>query len=711
MNQVSITDTSVNGENSESISNRLVLFLFILSLTAGLTLIFTFNISTANQISLSVGERAPLTIEAPRGITFISEVQTQQLIDQVIEAIFIYTPLDRSIGREQNFRARSTFAFMDVVRADTVADVETKVGYLLAIEELDIDEAEGELILSLSQANYNSAKNEILALINETMQQDIRPDDLLSARDSVRRNISFDLTPNQEQMVGLIAPQFVVPNVFFDEEATQAAREASIAEVQPVQQVITEGQTLIRVGEVVDESHLESLEQLGILQQGFNWYRLGANFMAALIASTVLTIYWWRFPSRTNRPRIYLAIWGILILIFALTARFMFVADLIYFFPMAALAMLLTTIADPRLSVTTTVTLAALVGFMGTPSLEMATYVATGGLIAGMTLRDSQRFYAFFRAGFLSTIGNMAVILIFRLTPTIDWTETSLIMVSSLANGLLLSPMLTIAGFFLVGLFGVTTVVQLQDLSRLDHPLLQQLLRRAPGTYHHSIMVANMAEQCAERIGANSTLVRVGAFYHDIGKMNRPPFFTENQENQGGSNPHDSLDPYTSARIIISHVTDGLEMAKQYRLPQRIQDFIAEHHGTRVIKLFYDRAKAGMDEEEAEQIDRARFQYPGPRPRSRETGLVLLADTVEAASRAMQPTNGKEIERLVNKLIDEHLQAGQLDESDLTMGDLQIIRSSFIETLKGRFHVRVRYPGNEDIVEQTEDVNREPVHS
>ncbi|MDJ0754678.1 MAG: HDIG domain-containing protein [Ardenticatenaceae bacterium] len=685
--------------------------MFILSLTAGLTLIFTFNISTANQISLSVGERAPLTIEAPRGITFISEVQTQQLIDQVIEAIFIYTPLDRSIGREQNFRARSTFAFMDVVRADTVADVETKVGYLLAIEELDIDEAEGELILSLSQANYNSAKNEILALINETMQQDIRPDDLLSARDSVRRNISFDLTPNQEQMVGLIAPQFVVPNVFFDEEATQAAREASIAEVQPVQQVITEGQTLIRVGEVVDESHLESLEQLGILQQGFNWYRLGANFMAALIASTVLTIYWWRFPSRTNRPRIYLAIWGILILIFALTARFMFVADLIYFFPMAALAMLLTTIADPRLSVTTTVTLAALVGFMGTPSLEMATYVATGGLIAGMTLRDSQRFYAFFRAGFLSTIGNMAVILIFRLTPTIDWTETSLIMVSSLANGLLLSPMLTIAGFFLVGLFGVTTVVQLQDLSRLDHPLLQQLLRRAPGTYHHSIMVANMAEQCAERIGANSTLVRVGAFYHDIGKMNRPPFFTENQENQGGSNPHDSLDPYTSARIIISHVTDGLEMAKQYRLPQRIQDFIAEHHGTRVIKLFYDRAKAGMDEEEAEQIDRARFQYPGPRPRSRETGLVLLADTVEAASRAMQPTNGKEIERLVNKLIDEHLQAGQLDESDLTMGDLQIIRSSFIETLKGRFHVRVRYPGNEDIVEQTEDVNREPVHS
>lgn len=711
MNQVSITDTSLNGENSESISNRLILFLFILSLTAGLTLIFTFNISTANQISLSVGERAPLTIEAPRGITFISEVQTQQLIDQVIEAIFIYTPLDRSIGREQNFRARSTFAFMDVVRADSVADVETKVGYLLAIEELDIDEAEGELILSLSQANYNSAKNEILALVNETMQQDIRPDDLLSARDSVRRNISFDLTPDQEQMVGLIAPQFVVPNVFFDEEATQAAREASIAEVQPVQQVITEGQTLIRVGEVVDESHIENLEQLGILQQGFNWFRLGANFMAALIASTVLTIYWWRFPSRTNRPRIYLVIWGILILIFALTARFMYVADLIYFFPMAALAMLLTTIADPRLSVTTTVTLAALVGFMGESSLEMATYVATGGLIAGLTLRDSQRFYAFFRAGFLSTIGNMAVILIFRLAPTIDWTETSLIMVSSLANGLLLSPMLTIAGFFLVGLFGVTTVVQLQDLSRLDHPLLQQLLRRAPGTYHHSIMVANMAEQCAEHIGANSTLVRVGAFYHDIGKMNRPPFFTENQENQGGSNPHDSLDPYTSARIIISHVTDGLEMAKQYRLPQRIRDFIAEHHGTRVIKIFYERAKAGLDEEEAEQIDRTRFQYPGPRPRSRETGLVLLADTVEAASRAMQPTNGKEIEKLVNRLIEEHLQAGQLDESDLTMGDLQIIRSSFIETLKGRFHVRVRYPGNEDIVEQIEDANREPVHS
>jgi putative nucleotidyltransferase with HDIG domain len=260
-----------------------------------------------------------------------------------------------------------------------------------------------------------------------------------------------------------------------------------------------------------------------------------------------------------------------------------------------------------------------------------------------------------------------------------------------LANGIF-SAALTLAGFFIMGgLFGLTTTLQLQELSRLDHPLLQELLRRAPGTYHHSIMVANLAEQAAECIKANSTLVRVGAFYHDIGKMNRPPFFIENQE---GVNPHDSLDPYSSARIIISHVSDGLELARRYRLPDRIRDFIAEHHGDRVVKGFYARAREQAGNE-ADEVDVERFKHRGPRPRSRETGIVMLADAVEATSSALRPDTEKAIEKLVNSLIDDHLMEGQLDNSGLTLGDIKLIRASFIDNLKGRFHVRVKYPGNE----------------
>ncbi len=248
----------------------------------------------------------------------------------------------------------------------------------------------------------------------------------------------------------------------------------------------------------------------------------------------------------------------------------------------------------------------------------------------------------------------------------------------------------------------MTTPLQLQELSRLDHPLLQELLRRAPGTYHHSIMVANLAEQAAEKVKANSTLVRVGAFYHDVGKINRPPFFSENQN---GGNPHDNLDPYSSARIIISHVHDGLELARRYRLPNRIRDFIAQHHGDRVLKVFYQKAVDAAGE--GEEIDISRFRYKGPRPKSRESGIVQLADSIEATSSALRPNTEEAIEKLVTGIVDDHLKEGQLDNSGLTLGDIKILKESFIETIKGRFHVRVKYPGNEELEVSAENQENE----
>jgi putative nucleotidyltransferase with HDIG domain len=191
--------------------------------------------------------------------------------------------------------------------------------------------------------------------------------------------------------------------------------------------------------------------------------------------------------------------------------------------------------------------------------------------------------------------------------------------------------------------------------------------------------------------------VRVGAFYHDIGKMNNPGFFTENQES---INPHDNLDPYESAKIIIAHVPDGLALAKKYKLPDRIRDFIAEHHGERLVWGFYRKAVALADGDET-QVDMEKFRYPGPRPRCRESGIVMLADATEATSTALRPNSGKAIEKLVNKIIDDDVMQGQLNNTGLTMRDIQMVRESFIETLKGRFHVRVKYPGNEQIEETT----------
>jgi len=219
------------------------------------------------------------------------------------------------------------------------------------------------------------------------------------------------------------------------------------------------------------------------------------------------------------------------------------------------------------------------------------------------------------------------------------------------------------------------------------------LLRKAPGTYHHTIMVANLAEQAAERIDADALLVRVGAFYHDIGKTARPYMFVENQIE--GSNVHEKLDARTSAEIITRHVQDGLELAKRYGLPSRVRAFIPEHHGTMRASFLYQKAvqQAGGD---PSKVNEQAFHYPGPKPQSKETALLMLADGCEAAVRAARPASVEEIGEIVRKVITERVTCGQLDECPLTMQDLNLIRESFTLTLQGVFHPRIQYPDTID---------------
>jgi putative nucleotidyltransferase with HDIG domain len=246
---------------------------------------------------------------------------------------------------------------------------------------------------------------------------------------------------------------------------------------------------------------------------------------------------------------------------------------------------------------------------------------------------------------------------------------------------------------FLIGpLFDITTTMRLVELGRPDHPLLQRLLREAPATYHHSLMVANLAEQAAERIGADAMLTRVGAYYHDVGKIARPYFFTENQVE--GVNPHDRLDPQTSAEVIIDHVRDGLELARRYRLPRRVRAFIPEHHGTNWVSFLYDKAVqlAG----DASLVDENDFRHIGPKPQSRETALVMMADACEATVRSTRPSNAEEVAEIVNRIIDRRVADGQLSECNLTLRDLELVRETFVSVLKGVFHPRIQYPRREE---------------
>jgi putative nucleotidyltransferase with HDIG domain len=343
----------------------------------------------------------------------------------------------------------------------------------------------------------------------------------------------------------------------------------------------------------------------------------------------------------------------------------------------------------------------ALIGaYVAGGSLEITVYVLAGTLMGAVSLGQAERIRAFFRAGLAVALTNATVILVFGLlAPQQDILRAAIDALVGLVAGGMDASLALAAFFVLSSLLDIVTPFQLMELSRPTHPLFRQLLLKAPGTYHHTLLVANMAEEAAERIGADGLLTRVGTYYHDIGKTVRPFFFTENRVSN--VNPHDRLDPLTSAQIILSHVTDGLELADKYKLPTAIRAFIPEHHGTSMTLAFYRMAvKAAAegggtdngDGNAALEVREADYRYPGPKPQSRETAILMLADGCEARVRSAEPGSIEEIERIIADTVKVRLDEGQLDDSDLTLRDLKDIRAAFLSVLKGVFHPRVKYP-------------------
>jgi cyclic-di-AMP phosphodiesterase PgpH len=687
---LSLPDATV--DRWRSWGRRYALPIFVGVLILGMTMILSIDLPGSTQVEITVDQPAPNDIFSPRSLTYTSELLTRQAREQASRAVAeVYTPLDLGIGRSQLANARDMFAFIETVRADSSASTGRRLAYLQAIEGISFDEDIAQGILSLSQSDYEEVRGNILGIIEDLMREEIRPSQLGDFQRAARRLASLDLSLVQTAVVTELAHQFIIPTVFPNEEATTTARAEAAAAIDPITRSVARDQRIVRAGDIITEADFELLNELGLMRQERDRRHVFSMLMASTLVVASISLYWARFQSVQFPNGRYLGVLGGLILIFTLLAKIMVSEGaLAYWYPLAALSMLLAVVYDVRFAILVTVLMAGLTGFINLNSLETTVFLAAGGLVSILTLRDTQRISAFFRAGLFATLGYIFVMVMFWLRDGTDPLSLLPPIVFSLGNGLL-SSALTLAGLYVLGgLFGIVTILQLQDLSRLDHPLLRELLRRAPGTYHHSIMVANLAEQAAERVLANSTLVRVGAFYHDVGKMVRPPFFVENQE---GVDPHDSLDGVTSARIIISHVADGLDLARKYHLPFRIKDIIAEHHGTRIVKSFYRKAQEAAGE--GTEVDIRLFRYPGPRPGSRESAIVMLADAIDAISTAIRPNTEKAIEKLVNSIVEEDILEGQLNQSGLSMGDIEGIRASFIETLKGRFHVRVQYPGNE----------------
>jgi len=585
-------------------------------------------------------------------------------------------------------------AYLRELRADLYASEPQSYAWTLAVPELaDLPLSTVNLVLKMSDSSWNRVQIEFLALLDQVMrQQRIREEDLPSVRASISARVALDLGQDEAIVVSDLVRRFLRPNVFFDAEATEAARRDARIAVGPTSRKLRSGEVIVREGNIVSDLNVEAMNELGLVAQEWDWFDFGMALLLAGAAALSLGLYLWRFQPgvlATGRSEV---------LLFLLLALFLFLAraltttgDLLpYLFPGAALAMLLTTTVGLPTAAGAIIFVGGVCGWLAGRSLGFAVLVMLSSLVGAMTLPRYEQTGTIFRSGLLSGVAGALTLFAFmsddvRADPTQMVLKVGVCLVAGLVSG-----GLTVGGLFLLApLFDLTTTFRLTELSRPNHPLLQRLLREAPATFNHVMMVTSLAEQAAERIGANALLTRVGAYYHDIGKLARPYFFIENQ--QGLSNPHDRLDPYTSVDVLKGHIRDGLKLAREYRLPERIAAFIPEHHGTTRASYFYRKAVDAAGGE-TDLVDESQFRYPGPAPRSRETLLVMLADGSEAATRARRPTTPEELTAVVDSIFEQRLMDGQLDNCPITMQELHTVKATYIDLLRGAFHPRVQYP-------------------
>jgi hypothetical protein len=646
-----------------------------------------------HTVSVEVGDVASEDILAPRAVSFVSASETEAAR---ADAEFNVGRIYIEIGPQAEIRSRSLGAYDAEVAAVQAILADRDAGNLSPAEtEAGLDDAAPSLrasqvaiLAALPTARWNAVAIEARRVLDQAQAGEVKEDELAEARQGAREAVSVDLAPDEREMAGDLAAAHIAANLAFSEEATAAAREEAREAVEPVRVTVQPDEAIVRQGDPITTLDLEKLSALGLTEPaGDVLPALGYALMAALLA-VLLIGFLWRFqPAIWHRPR-SLVLFLLILLVSAVVLRVAGEGTVaVYLVPTSAAVMLTGLLLGGAAGGAMAIGLAVVAGLVNSAALGPVVYVAAGGFASLVTILQAERLNAFVRAGLVLALVNVSVVVAFGLLDGLDGTGIAQLALAGLVNAAL-SVILAVGGFAVLGnVFGILTVFQMLELANPANPLLRRLLLETPGTYHHSVMVGNLAERAAETIGADPLLARVAAYYHDIVKMKNPLAFIENQA--GGPNVHDDLSPETSARIIAAHVRDGVELAQEYHLPAQVAGFIPQHHGTAVMGYFHGKAVQEGDEPDPEA-----FRYPGPKPQSREAAIVMLADGVEASVRSLPRKGDADIREMVNKIVDERLADGQLDDSNLTLRDIGRIRESFVEQLLGMYHQRITYPEN-----------------
>ncbi len=632
-------------------------------------------------------------IRAPFSRTYVSDVLTERRRDAArAEISAIYEPPDPNVARQQIALLTQILEFIEDVRADPFGTVDQKIADIDTITALTLTQPVANSIVTIDNEIWNAVRGEMALVLERVMRESMREIDLPQILDQLPTQVSVRFDAQNAALVTAFVRDLVRPNRFPNADATLSAQQSAADTIAPESRSFERGQIIVRAGVRIDDADYEALRQFDLLQSpDRRWEALVRALLASCLVFASFGLYLLRAAPRLVRRRGFLLLLGSLFVMTLLGGRvFNGVDGQIFAYPAAGLALVFVAVAGVDIAMLAMIGLAFLIGTISDNSLEIASLIGAGGVIGALSLRRVERLNSFFFAGVVVACVNFLIVLIFNLgIGQTDGAALPVLLIYALIGGVL-SGMTALAVLYLITLiFNLPTNLKLVELSQPSQPLLQRLLREAPGTYQHSLQVANLCEQAANAIGANASLVRVAALYHDIGKILNPAFFIENQVDN--VNPHDMLnDPYRSADLIISHVVDGDKLARQYRLPERIRDFICEHHGTTLVSYFYNAALQQADDPDS--IDAEQFTYPGPKPRSRETAILMLADSCESTVRANKPSHKGEIAEIVARIFDMRARDAQLDDSGLTLNDLTEIRGIFIDMLSAVFHPRIQYP-------------------
>jgi putative nucleotidyltransferase with HDIG domain len=609
--------------------------LFISSGLALCSLILPIALRPA-ALPIQIGEVAPQNITAPRSITYESSILTKLAQEQAANAVTPrYLSPDPNIARTQIDNFQMVINYISSVRSDSLANLDRKILDLANIKQLPLSHESSEELILLSDMRWQTIIQESLNVLEQTLRKPIRDYQLPDTISNLSSLINLSIGQEQSQIILDLITPYIVANSIYSGEETILARQNAVDSIKPITRTYAQNQTIVLRGQIITDEQFEVLQYFGLVKPENKVQELIASSSIIVILVCFIVLYFLKRRLSILVDLKNLTVISLAFLIFLYGARFLIPnrAVIPYFYPLPAFSLILVTLFNLEIGIVFSLALSIISAFGLSNSLDLTIFYLLTSLIGALVLGKGRRVSSFFAAAIAIGFTGSAILLAYKLTdPFSDLVGLFTLVGVTFLSGFASASLALLIQYLLSQWLGITTPLHLLDISRPDHPLLKKLLSNAPGTYQHSLQVSNLAEQAAEVIGADSLLTRVGTLYHDIGKSENASFFVENQI-PGKLNTHDDMDAVIAAQTIICHVSDGVTLADKYRIPPRIKDFIREHHGTQTTMYQYTRALENQNND-PRKVDIELFRYPGPKPRPKETGLLMLADGCEARARA-----------------------------------------------------------------------------